>query len=248
MAVSPGKITDKIAMMGEGGVGKTSLTINVRSHLHTHPCPWMMDLTRRNANPALSQLTMHHFTETYDPTLEDSYRRQCVIDGVPAHMEILDTAGQEEYGALREQWIRQNDLFVIVYDVTRRSSFEATERLFGEVMDAKRKLDAHDFTPALVVLVGNKCDLDARRLVGTVEGATLAKRLGCAHVETSAKLGTNVEKAFFTVVRADRRRRAAERDAEAKDRSDEPSASGSRPQRTGKLSFFQKINNLLHRD
>lgn len=198
------------------------------------------------ANAAL-QLTMHHFTETYDPTLEDSYRRQCVIDGIPSHMEILDTAGQEEYGALREQWIRQNDLFVIVYDVTRRSSFEATERLFSEVMDTKRKLDA-GFAPSVVILVGNKCDLDSRRLVGTTEGASLAKKLGCSHIETSAKLGTNVEKAFFTVVRADRQRKAERLDAESKERNDELSAMGIKPPRPGKMKFFRKFNNLLHRD
>lgn len=194
-----------------------------------------------------AQLTMHHFTETYDPTLEDSYRRQCVIDGIPSHMEILDTAGQEEYGALREQWIRQNDLFVIVYDVTRRSSFEATERLFAEVLDTKRKLDA-GFAPSLVVLVGNKCDLDQRRLVGTVEGANLAKKLGCSFVETSAKLGTNVEKAFFTVVRADRQRKAEKLDADVKERSEDMSPLGLKPQRSTKMSFFKKFNNLLHRD
>lgn len=190
---------------------------------------------------------MHHFTETYDPTLEDSYRRQCVIDGIPSHMEILDTAGQEEYGALREQWIRQNDLFVIVYDVTRRSSFEATDRLFSEVMDTKRKLDA-SFAPSLVVLVGNKCDLDSRRLVGTVEGASLAKKLGCSFVETSAKLGTNVEKAFFTVVRADRQRKADRLDAESKERGEELTAMGIKPQKPGKMKFFKKFNSLLHRE
>nr|4KU4_A Chain A, Ras-3 from Cryphonectria parasitica [Cryphonectria parasitica]4KU4_B Chain B, Ras-3 from Cryphonectria parasitica [Cryphonectria parasitica] len=201
MALSPGagKITDKIAMLGEGGVGKTSLTVN---------------------------LTKHVFSETYDPTLEDSYRRQCVIDGIPSHLEILDTAGQEEYGALREQWIRQNELFVIVFDVTRRSSFEAAERLFEEVIQTKRKLDETrrhpgdrhpddlPFAPSLVVLVGNKCDLDTRREVGTLEGSSLAKKLGCGFVETSAKLGTNVEEAFFSVVRADRRRKREVTDEE----------------------------------
>lgn len=194
-----------------------------------------------------SQLTMHHFTETYDPTLEDSYRRQCVIDGIPTHMEILDTAGQEEYGALREQWIRQNNLFVIVYDVTRRSSFEATENLFHEVMDTKRKLDTN-FVSSLVILVGNKCDLDSRRLVGTFEGSNLAKRLGCAFIETSAKLGTNVEEAFFTVVRADRQRKAGWLDAEKKERNEELAAMGIRPQKPGKMKFLKKFNSLLHRE
>lgn len=190
---------------------------------------------------------MHHFTETYDPTLEDSYRRQCVIDGIPSHMEILDTAGQEEYGALREQWIRQNDLFVIVYDVTRRSSFEATEKLFNEVLETKRKLDSA-FNPKVVILVGNKCDLDARRLVGTVEGANMAKRLGCGFIETSAKLGTNVEHAFFTVVRADRQRKADKLSAESRERDEELASMGIRPQKPGKMKFFRKFNSFLHRE
>lgn len=190
---------------------------------------------------------MHHFTETYDPTLEDSYRRQCVIDGIPSHMEILDTAGQEEYGALREQWIRQNDLFVIVYDVTRRSSFEATEKLFHEVLDTKRKLDDH-FPASLVVLVGNKCDLEGRRLVGTLEGANLAKRLGCAFIETSAKLGTNVEEAFFTVIRADRLHRKQQMMSSEKERDADVVTLGSRPQKASRMKFFRRFNNLLHRD
>lgn len=192
---------------------------------------------------------MHHFTETYDPTLEDSYRRQCVIDGIPSHLEILDTAGQEEYGALREQWIRQNELFVIVYDVTRRSSFEATEKLFHEVLDVKRKLDASHFSPSLIILVGNKSDLDNRRLVGTTEGHNLAKKLGCGFIETSAKLGTNVETAFFTVVRADRKLRQEKMDEENKGRNEELSALGIKPPKSGKGGkFFKRFNDLLHRN
>lgn len=243
MAGSPGKITDRIAMLGEGGVGKTSLTINVRSLFHIKTLPRQKNVT----NPTL-QLTMHHFTETYDPTLEDSYRRQCVIDGIPSHLEILDTAGQEEYGALREQWIRQNELFVIVYDVTRRSSFEATEKLFHEVVDVKRKLDANHFSPSLIVLVGNKSDLDNRRLVGTTEGHNLAKKLGCGFVETSAKLGTNVENAFFTVVRADRKLRQERLNEETKGHKEELSALGIKPPKSGKGKFFKKFNDLLHRN
>lgn len=190
---------------------------------------------------------MHHFTETYDPTLEDSYRRQCVIDGVPSHLEILDTAGQEEYGALREQWIRQNDLFVIVYDVTRRSSFEATEKLFHEIVDVKHKLEASGFSPRLIILVGNKSDLDGRRLVGTTEGHQLAKKLGCGFLETSAKLGTNVEDAFFNVVRADRKLKQQRLDEETKERKEELAAMGIKPPKQGKGKFFAKIGSLWHR-
>ncbi|KAJ2794179.1 RAS2 protein, partial [Coemansia guatemalensis] len=51
------------------------------------------------------QLCLNHFVETYDPTIEDSYRKQVVIDDQPCVLEVLDTAGQEEYTALRDQWI-----------------------------------------------------------------------------------------------------------------------------------------------
>lgn len=52
------------------------------------------------------QLCLNHFIENYDPTIEDSYRKHAVIDDEPCLIEILDTAGQEEYTALRDQWIR----------------------------------------------------------------------------------------------------------------------------------------------
>ena len=50
---------------------------------------------------------MASFVETYDPTIEDCYRKQWSVDGQPCLLEVLDTAGQEEYTALRDQWIRQ---------------------------------------------------------------------------------------------------------------------------------------------
>ncbi|KAJ2237099.1 RAS2 protein [Coemansia sp. RSA 455] len=56
------------------------------------------------------QLCLNHFVETYDPTIEDSYRKQVVIDDQPCVLEVLDTAGQEEYTALRDQWIRYSML------------------------------------------------------------------------------------------------------------------------------------------
>lgn len=164
----------------------------------------------------ITKLTVQQFVEEYDPTLEDSYRRQCVIDNVPSLLEILDTAGQEEYTALREQWIRDSQLFVIVYDVTRQSSFEsAPEKLFRQVMETRGKLDA-TFSPGLVCLVGNKCDVNDKREVSTYDGKALARKLGCSFMETSAKTRTNVEEAFFAVVRADRRRQQVAEEKELK--------------------------------
>jgi GTPase SAR1 family protein len=47
-----------------------------------------------------------HAVPRYDPTIEDSYRKQCIIDEEVALLDVLDTAGQEEYGAMREQYMR----------------------------------------------------------------------------------------------------------------------------------------------
>lgn len=62
--------------------------------------------THSECSVSLLQLCLNHFIENYDPTIEDSYRKNAVIDDEPCLIEILDTAGQEEYTALRDQWIR----------------------------------------------------------------------------------------------------------------------------------------------
>ncbi|KAG0665346.1 Ras GTPase ras2 [Rhodotorula mucilaginosa] len=158
----------KIVVLGDGGVGKTALTL---------------------------RLSLNFFVETYDPTIEDSYRKQAIIDEQPYMLEILDTAGQEEYTALRDQWIREGEAFLIVYSVTSRASFDRVEKFRTQVARVK------DSDAVPVVLVGNKIDRVHEREVETKHGEQLAQRLGCAFVETSAKTRENLEEAFFTAVR-----------------------------------------------
>jgi GTPase KRas protein len=163
------------------------------------------------------QLCLNHFVETYDPTIEDSYRKQVQIDGQSCMLEVLDTAGQEEYIALRDQWIRDGEGFVLVYSISSRSSFTRIQRFHNQIQRVKETslsgsptypgspLTATSmgsaFGPAPVMLVGNKCDRVTEREVSTQEGSALAKELGCAFVEASAKNCVNVEEAFFEVVR-----------------------------------------------
>ncbi|KAJ1722137.1 RAS2 protein [Coemansia erecta] len=158
----------KLVVLGDGGVGKTALTI---------------------------QLCLNHFVETYDPTIEDSYRKQVVIDDQPCVLEVLDTAGQEEYTALRDQWIRDGEGFLLVYSITSRSTFERVERFRDQIIRVKDQ----DNVP--MMLVGNKCDKAQEREVSFQEGQAMARRLGCDFVESSAKTCINVEKAFYTTVR-----------------------------------------------
>ena len=144
---------------------------------------------------------MNSFVETYDPTIEDSYRKQVVLDDAPALLEVLDTAGQEEYTALRDQWIREGEGFLLVYSIASRSTFDRIEK-FRNLINRVKENDQIPF-----MLVGNKCDKVYEREVSLAEGQIMAKKLQCNMIETSAKTCVNVEKAFFDVVRDIRRQR-----------------------------------------
>ncbi|KAI9859019.1 MAG: Ras GTPase ras2 [Trichoglossum hirsutum] len=194
----------KLVVLGDGGVGKTALTI---------------------------QLCLNHFVETYDPTIEDSYRKQVVIDSQSCMLEVLDTAGQEEYTALRDQWIRDGEGFVLVYSISSRSSFTRIQKFHQQIQRVKESSCTGTSTPGMayggspmsspsslssaanmqvpVMLVGNKSDRVTEREVSTQEGHALARELGCDFVEASAKNCINVEKAFYDVVRLLRRQRQA---------------------------------------
>uniref|UniRef100_A0A4W5LYP3 HRas proto-onco, GTPase n=1 Tax=Hucho hucho TaxID=62062 RepID=A0A4W5LYP3_9TELE len=87
----------KLVVVGAGGVGKSALTI---------------------------QLIQNHFVDEYDPTIEDSYRKQVVIDGETCLLDILDTAGQEEYSAMRDQYMRTGEGFLCVFAINNTKSFE----------------------------------------------------------------------------------------------------------------------------
>ena len=139
-------------------------------------------------------------------------------------LEVLDTAGQEEYTALRDQWIRDGEGFVLVYSITSRSSFTRIRRFHSQIQRVKESSSAGSPTGgsylsspssgnmmggshAPVMLVGNKSDRVTEREVSTQEGSALAKEMGCDFVEASAKQCINVEKAFYEVVRSLRKQR-----------------------------------------
>ena len=140
-------------------------------------------------------------------------------------LEVLDTAGQEEYTALRDQWIRDGEGFVLVYSIASRSSFKRIQKFYNQIQRVKDSSGAGSPTAAAylgspisptttgeggrapVMLVGNKSDRVTEREVSTQEGNALAKEMGCDFVEASAKNCINVEKAFYEVVRALRRQR-----------------------------------------
>ncbi|XP_008046911.1 GTPase HRas isoform X3 [Carlito syrichta] len=143
----------KLVVVGAGGVGKSALTI---------------------------QLIQNHFVDEYDPTIEDSYRKQVVIDGETCLLDILDTAGQEEYSAMRDQYMRTGEGFLCVFAINNTKSFEDIHQYREQI---KRVKDSDDVP---MVLVGNKCDL-AARTVESRQAQDLARSYGIPYIETSAK-------------------------------------------------------------
>ncbi|CAJ2513910.1 Uu.00g020290.m01.CDS01 [Anthostomella pinea] len=161
----------KVVVVGGGGVGKSCLTI---------------------------QMTQDHFIDEYDPTIEDSYRKQCVIDDELALLDVLDTAGQEEYAAMREQYMVNGEGFMLVFSLTSQESLDEIHDLHRLILRVKGKQDGEHFP---VVLVGNKCDLEHERVVTREKAEKSAAEFQCPYIETSAKSRIHVEDAFFEVVR-----------------------------------------------
>ncbi|KAL4222915.1 hypothetical protein ACF0H5_018955 [Mactra antiquata] len=161
--------TYKLVVVGDGGVGKSALTI---------------------------QFFQKMFVVDYDPTIEDSYIQHTEIDGEWCILDVLDTAGQEEFSAMREQYMRKGDGFMLVYSVTDPASYENMRNFHTQILRVKDK-DAYP-----MILVANKIDLVRQRKVSEEQGRQLAAHLRLPYIETSAKdPPVNVDLAFHDVVR-----------------------------------------------
>jgi len=169
----------KIVVLGGGGVGKSALTI---------------------------RLVSDEFLEEYDPTIEDSYRKQCELDGQTVMLDVLDTAGQDDFAALRDAWMREAEGFLLVFSITKRATFDEAKELRTRILRVKEDEDSG----VHIVLVGNKCDLEDSRKVSYDEGQSLAKEWNCTFFETSAKEKINNLDPFYQCARLVRDARVPE--------------------------------------
>jgi GTPase KRas len=131
-----------------------------------------------------------------------------VIDGQSCMLEILDTAGQEEYSALSDQWARDGEGFLLVYSISSRLSFTRIAEFYNQICRANELSTSCKIVPSLpipIMLVGNKSDCITEREVSVQEGHNSAMTLGCEFIEASAKNGISVERVFYDVVRHFRR-------------------------------------------
>ncbi|CAF4538290.1 unnamed protein product, partial [Rotaria magnacalcarata] len=128
--------------------------------------------------------------------IEDSYIQHVEVDRQVCVLDVLDTAGQEEFSALREQYMRKGDGFLIVYSVIDPNSCKNIRQFYNQILRVKDR----KFYP--MVLVANKIDLVHLRRISEEEGRELAAELKIPYIETSAKVPPkNVDVAFHELVR-----------------------------------------------
>lgn len=167
----------KVIMVGSGGVGKSALTL---------------------------QFMYDEFVEDYEPTKADSYRKKILLDDVEVQVDILDTAGQEDYAAIRDNYFRSGDGFLLVFSITEKSSLNDVDNLREQILRVKND----ERTPTL--LVGNKSDLEGRRDVQLEFAESKAQDWETRYMETSAKTRQNVDDAFLDLLRQIHKKKLSE--------------------------------------
>ncbi|TWW80856.1 Ras-related protein [Takifugu flavidus] len=105
----------KVVVLGSGGVGKSALTV---------------------------QFVTGTFIEKYDPTIEDFYRKEIEVDSSPSVLEILDTAGTEQFASMRDLYIKNGQGFILVYSLVNQQSFQDIKPMRDQIIRVKR-VSAH---------------------------------------------------------------------------------------------------------
>ncbi|KAJ5068008.1 ras-like protein [Anaeramoeba ignava] len=158
----------KIVLVGGGSVGKSCLA---------------------------TQFLQGKFIEDYDPTIVASHQKVMEIESEQIHVEIIDTAGQEEYRSARDKYIKLGEGFILVFSIIARQSFVEAQLLHESIRRA------NNFNKAPVITVANKMDLENERIVSKEEGEELANKYSSQYYETSAKTGKNVDLCFETITK-----------------------------------------------
>lgn len=157
----------KLTLVGDGGVGKSCLIL---------------------------QYMYGDFVEEYEPTKADAYRRTITLQGDEVQIDILDTAGQEDYPAVRDGYLKHGDGFLLVFDLTNRETFESIKNHRENVLRVKA-----DDQNLPIILIGNKKDLNMSRRILFDEANNLATNWNIPYIETSAKTRENVDRAFSEI-------------------------------------------------
>ena len=158
----------KIAVLGQTMVGKTALTF---------------------------KFINNKFPTEHDTTIEDSYSIPAKVDDIQCQLEILDTAGQDDYQTMLDTWINSADGFILVYSIDNSESFESTKTRYDRIMKLK------EGQKVSIIVVGNKCDLEDKRQVKKEEVENYCKTNNISFLEASALNTINVKETFLAVAR-----------------------------------------------
>jgi len=172
----------KVVLLGESGVGKTAL---------------------------LDRFVHKRFTGSFKSTIgADFLTQELELDKKLVTLQIWDTAGQERFNSLGRIYYRGADCCLLVFDVTRSKSLQDLS-FWRQEFIKNANIDPDNFT---FLLLGNRCDLDSEREVSSQMAQEWCRTHGALeYVETSAKTGANVDKAFRLAVQDVLRRTAADR-------------------------------------
>ncbi|KAJ3118836.1 hypothetical protein HDU96_007578 [Phlyctochytrium bullatum] len=166
------KLAKKV-VVGSGGVGKSCLTV---------------------------RFLKDEFSNDYDPTIEENYRKSITVDGQACVVNLIDTAGQHEYTMLRDQHLAAGGGFLLVFALNDRATFEEVKQLREKIIKLK------DTKRVPIVLCGNKCDLPLDQIeVNEDIVRDYATPLKIPYFNTSAKDSINVTESFHELVREGRR-------------------------------------------
>jgi small GTP-binding protein len=154
----------RIALLGQSMVGKSALTY---------------------------RFIKNKFPDEFDATIEDSYSFPVEINGFQCHLEILDTAGQDDYQTMIDTWINNADGFMLVYSIDNKESFESVKLRYERIIRIK------DDEKYAILIVGNKCDLEEKRKVSKEEVETYCESINAKFLETSALKSINVRESFL---------------------------------------------------
>ncbi|KAG6516587.1 hypothetical protein ZIOFF_027053 [Zingiber officinale] len=158
----------KIVIIGDSAVGKSNL---------------------------LSRYARNEFNLHSKATIGVEFQTQSMeINGKEVKTQIWDTAGQERFRAVTSAYYRGAVGALVVYDISRRTTFDSIPRWLQEI-------NTHCDTTMAKLLVGNKCDLENIRNISVEEGKSLAEAEGLFFIETSALDSTNVKEAFEIVIK-----------------------------------------------
>ena len=158
----------KIAVLGQTLVGKSALTF---------------------------RFINNKFPNEHDTTIEDAYSIPSRIDDIQCQLEILDTAGQDDYQTMLDTWINSADGFILVYSIDNKESFESTKTRYDRIMKLK------EGQKVSVIIVGNKCDLEDKRQVTKEEVEHYCNGNNISFLEASALNTINVKESFLCVAR-----------------------------------------------